>query len=138
MGFWGKLKLWHKIVIGMVLGIIVGFIGGESATYLKPLGTLFINLIKMLIVPLIFVSLIVGVMSMGNDLKKMGIIGGKTLGLYMLTTTIAVTIGLLFGTILKPGKGVDISTAGEVQTSQFPGKNPTRGSADGTRHFQSL
>ena len=121
MKFLKKLKLWHKIVLGMVLGIIVGLIFGENATYLKPLGTLFINLIKMLIVPLIFVSLVVGVMSMGNDLKKMGIIGGKTLGLYLLTTTIAVTIGLLLGTILKPGKGVDISAAGEVQTSQFPG-----------------
>ena len=116
-----KLKLWHKIIIGMVLGIIIGLIFGEGATQLKPLGTLFINLIKMLIVPLIFVSLVVGVMSMGNDLKKMGVIGGKTLGLYLFTTTIAVSIGLLFGTILKPGKSVDISAATEVQTSQFPG-----------------
>ena len=73
------------------------------------------------IVTLIFVSLVVGVMSMGNDLKKMGIIGGKTLGLYLLTTTIAVTIGLVFGTILQPGKSIDISAATEIQTSQFPG-----------------
>lgn len=141
MKFLKKLKLWHRIIIGMVLGIMVGLIFGENATLLKPLGTIFINLIKMLIVPLIFVSLVVGVMSMGNDLKKMGIIGAKTLGLYLLTTTIAVTIGLIFGTILQPGKSIDISTAGEVQTGQFPGfietivnlvpKNPVSSLAEG-------
>lgn len=115
------MKLWQKIIIGMVLGAIVGIIAGEHAVYIKPLGTLFINLIKMLIVPLVFVSLVVGVISMGNDVKKMGIIGAKTLGLYLITTAVAVTIGLLFGTLFSPGKGVDISSAAEVTAKPFPG-----------------
>lgn len=135
------MKLWQKIIIGMVLGVIVGVIAGEHSVYIKPLGTLFINLIRMLIVPLVFVSLVLGVISMGNDVKKMGIIGAKTLALYLITTAIAVTIGLLLGTIISPGSGVDISSAGEVTAKQFPGfietfvnlipKNPVASLAEG-------
>jgi len=135
------MKLWQKIIIGMVLGVITGLIAGEKAVYIKPLGTMFINLIKMLIVPLIFVSLVVGVISMGNDVKKMGIIGAKTLALYLFTTAIAVTIGLLFGTLFSPGKGVDISSIGTVSAKPFPGfietlvnlvpKNPVSSLAQG-------
>jgi Na+/H+-dicarboxylate symporter len=115
------MKLWHKILIGMVLGVIFGLVGGDWAIKIKPLGTMFINLIKMLIVPLIFTSLAVGVMSMGNDLKKMGIIGAKTLSIYLVTTAVAVSIGLLFGTLLSPGTGVDISTATTVEAKAFQG-----------------
>ncbi len=75
-GFWGRLELWKKIVVGMVLGCIVGVVMGPDAVILKPIGTLFINAIKMLIVPLVFFSLIVGVTSM-QDTSKMGRIGLK-------------------------------------------------------------
>lgn len=115
------MKLWHKILIGMVLGVIFGLVGGDVAVKIKPVGTMFINLIKMLIVPLIFTSLAVGVMSMGNDLKKMGIIGAKTLSIYLVTTAVAVSIGLLFGTVLSPGTGVDISSATTVDAKPFQG-----------------
>ncbi|GAF74788.1 unnamed protein product, partial [marine sediment metagenome] len=135
------MKLWQKIIIGMVLGVIVGVIAGEHAIYIKPLGTLFINLIKMLIVPLVFVSLVVGVISMGNDVRKMGIIGAKTLALYLITTAVAVSIGLFFGTIISPGSGVDISSSAVVETKAFPGfietfvnlipKNPVASLAEG-------
>lgn len=116
-----KLKLWHKILIGMVLGIVLGLVAPEFATKIKPLGTMFINLIKMLIVPLIFSSLAVGVMSMGNDVKKMGIIGGKTLAIYLVTTAVAVSIGLFFGTIISPGTGVEIGVSGNFEPKPFQG-----------------
>ncbi len=105
----------------MVLGIVLGLVAPEFATKIKPLGTMFINLIKMLIVPLIFSSLAVGVMSMGNDVKKMGIIGGKTLAIYLVTTAVAVSIGLFFGTIISPGTGVEIGVSGNFEPKPFQG-----------------
>ena len=77
------------------------------AGFVKPIGDIFINAIKMLIVPLIFSSLLVGVTGM-NDTKKMGRVGLKTFGLYLLTTAFAITIGLGIGTVFQPGAGVDL------------------------------
>jgi Na+/H+-dicarboxylate symporter len=112
-GFWTSLKLWQKIIIALVLGIGVGAIMGPSAEYIKPIGSLFINLIKMLIVPLIFSSLVVGICSM-DDIKKMGRIGAKSFGIYLLTTAIAITIGLAIGTILQPGAGLVMEMPAEM------------------------
>lgn len=106
-GFWGKMELWKKIVVGMVAGVIVGAVMGPEAEVLKPIGTLFINAIKMLIVPLIFCSLIVGVTSM-QDSRKMGRIGAKAIILYLGTTAIAITIGLSLAAIFGPGEGLNM------------------------------
>lgn len=78
-GFLGRLVLWQKIILGLIAGIIVGILVGEeiATTWLKPIGSLFINLIEMLIVPLIFSSLVVGLCSM-DDIRRMGRIGAKT------------------------------------------------------------
>ena len=101
------MKLWMKILIGLFLGVIVGQVMPEFSVAIKPIGTLFINSIKMLIVPLIFSSLLVGIASM-EDTKKMGRVGIKTFSLYLLTTAIAISIGLTIGTVMKPGQGVDL------------------------------
>ncbi|MDP5254560.1 MULTISPECIES: dicarboxylate/amino acid:cation symporter [unclassified Vibrio] len=106
-GFWSQLELWKKIVIGMVLGVIVGAIMGPEAESLKFIGTLFINAIKMLIVPLIFCSLVVGVTSM-QDSRKMGRIGAKAIALYLGTTAVAITIGLVLAAVFTPGSGLDM------------------------------
>lgn len=105
--FWGRLSLWKKILIGMVLGIVAGVILGPDAEILKPIGTLFINAIKMLIVPLVFFSLIVGVTSM-KDIRKMGRIAIKTVTIYLGTTAVAITIGLGLGFLFEPGKGLNM------------------------------
>lgn len=102
------MALWKKILIGMVLGIIVGAFMGPDAELLKPIGTLFINAIKMLIVPLVFCSLVVGVTSM-QDTRKMGRIGIKSVLLYLGTTAVAITIGLGLATVLTPGSGLDMT-----------------------------
>ena len=112
-GFWTSLKLWQKIIIALILGVVVGAVLGPSAEYIKPIGSLFINLIKMLIVPLIFSSLVVGICSM-DDIKKMGRIGAKSFGIYLLTTAIAITIGLVIGTVLQPGAGLDMQMPAEM------------------------
>ena len=102
------LALWNKILIGMVLGVIAGAILGPNAEVLKPIGTLFINAIKMLIVPLIFCSLVVGVTSL-EDTRKMGRIGMKAVALYLGTTAVAITIGLTLAAIFMPGAGLNMT-----------------------------
>ncbi|OEY65059.1 dicarboxylate/amino acid:cation symporter [Marinobacter sp. X15-166B] len=106
-GFWSGLSLWKKILIGMVLGIAAGVIMGPNAAILKPLGTLFINAIKMLIVPLVFCSLVVGVTSM-QDTRKMGRIALKSVVLYLATTAVAISIGLGLATLFTPGEGLNM------------------------------
>ncbi|WP_025565892.1 dicarboxylate/amino acid:cation symporter [Psychromonas sp. SP041] len=106
-GAWTRLELWKKILIGMILGVIAGTWMGPDAEIFKPLGTLFINAIKMLIVPLVFFSLIVGITSM-QDTSKMGRIGLKAIVLYLGTTAVAITIGLGLATIFTPGAGLDM------------------------------
>lgn len=115
--FWGKMPLWQKILIGMVLGIIAGSIMGPDAEILKPLGTLFIKAIKMLIVPLVFCSLVVGVTSM-QDTRKMGRVGLKSIVLYLGTTAVAITIGLGLGTIFSPGAGLNMDASAASQATK--------------------
>ncbi len=106
-----EMPLWQKILIGMVLGVIAGAILGPNAEYIKPIGTLFINAIKMLIVPLVFCSLVVGVTSI-QDTRKMGRIGLKSVVIYLLTTAAAITIGLFLATVFTPGAGLNMSVEG--------------------------
>ena len=103
-----KYPLWAKIILGMILGIIWGLIavktGMENFTenWIKPWGTIFIKLLKLIAVPLIFVSLVKGITSV-TDISKLGRIGIKTIGLYVFTTVVAVIIGLTLVNVFKPG-----------------------------------
>lgn len=108
-GFWSNLQIWQKVMIGMVFGGITGIIFGEKATILLPIGKAFIAAIKMLVVPLIFVSLVGGVTAI-KDVTRMGRIGVKTFCLYILTTSIAIPIGLVMALWLKPGEGINLSS----------------------------
>jgi len=115
------VKLTTKIFIGLIAGIIVGlfFTGNPDVakTFIAPIGTLFLNLIKMVIVPLVFSSLIVGAASTG-DVRTLGRIGGKTLGYYLITTAVAIVIGLILGGIIQPGAGISIPVGVEAATNQ--------------------
>ncbi len=111
------MKLWAKILLGLVLGVVSGVLLPSFSVAVKPVGDLFISAIKMLIVPLIFSSLVVGVTGM-KDPKKMGRIGMKTFSLYLLTTAVAITIGLTIGTVLQPGVGVDLGTATVIEAKE--------------------
>lgn len=118
-----KMNLTTKILIGLIAGIVVGlaFAGNTELidTFISPLGKIFISLIRMVIVPLVFASLIVGAASIG-DVKSLGRIGGKTLGYYLLTTAFAVSIGLVLGTVLNPGAGLSIPTEAAAAASEAP------------------
>ncbi|MEW6663339.1 MAG: dicarboxylate/amino acid:cation symporter [Bacillota bacterium] len=102
-----KISLLNKILLGLVLGIAAGVIFGPSVAVVKPLGDLFLRLIRMVIVPLVFASLVVGAASTG-DVTKLGRIGGKTISYYLVTTAIAVTLGLVLGNLIKPGLGLNL------------------------------
>ena len=104
---WMSIPLWMQILLSMILGIVVGISMGDKAVYLKPIGTLFVNTIKMLIVPLVFCSLIVGITSM-QDTARMGRIGFKSFAFYLGTTSIAISIGLAVGYVVKPGAGLTL------------------------------
>ncbi len=116
-----KINLLTQILISFILAIIVGIIVGPSIEVVKPLGDLFLRLIKFIIVPLVLASLVVGVASSG-DLKKIGRMGGITFSYYMLTTALAVTIGLILGNIFSPGTGINIANTTEnVAPTEAPG-----------------
>ncbi|QJX80843.1 glutamate/aspartate:proton symporter GltP [Priestia megaterium] len=115
-----RIGLAWQILIGLILGIVVGGVFFENPnvqTYLEPVGTIFIRLIKMIVVPIVVSSLIVGVAGVG-DIKKLGKIGGKTLLYFEIITTVAIILGLLAANIFQPGKGVDMSalSKGDIQT----------------------
>lgn len=113
------MKLWTKILIGMIVGVVIGGFAPFVVPYIAPVGTLFINAIKMLIVPLVFASLVTGMTSM-DDVKKLGRISFKTISIYLTTTLIAISIGLIIGELLQPGAGMNLAAAGEQVTKEAP------------------
>ena len=118
-----KLQLYTKVLIGLLLGVVFGVLAnqwGFSAfvfSYIKPIGSAFIKLISMVVVPLVFASLLVGTASL-NDIRKLGRIGAKTMAYYLCTTIIAISIGLLLANTLKPGVGLSEETRTELIQSQ--------------------
>lgn len=119
------MKLWQQVLIGLILGIIAGFVLKDKAANLKIFGTVFITLIKMVIVPLIFFALLSGITSMhgqGNFTR----VGIKGFSAYILTAVFAVIIGLTAGHLFQPGAGVDLSAILQTngQPTVLPSKTP--------------
>ncbi|QQX82609.1 dicarboxylate/amino acid:cation symporter [Shewanella sp. KX20019] len=112
-------KLMHNIglqvVIAMIIGALVGFFMGEDAAIFGPLGTIFIHLVKMLVIPLVVVSIIAGAASLGNS-PSAGKIGIGTFTFFIITSGIAVTLALVMGNIFKPGAGVDFTAHSQSLT----------------------
>ena len=115
--YWFDVALWKRILVALVLGVIVGSFWGKGAESIQWMGSAFVRLIRMIIVPLVFVTLVSGVVAMG-DPKKLGSIGIKTIALYMGTTAVAIVIGLLLATIIRPGVGVEMMGADPVELAQ--------------------
>ena len=119
-----KIALHWKIIIGMVLGIVYGLtassIGWVDFTnnWIKPWGVIFVSLLKLIAVPLVFASLIKGVASL-SDISKLSRIGGKTIFIYLISTVIAVSLGLFLVNIVKPGANFDKSSVKLTEKSQF-------------------
>ena len=102
------MKLWHKVTLGLILGIICGVIFGEKTASIKVIGQVFLRIITMVIVPLIFFSLVNGLTSY-TDTNSLGRVGLKAVCAFLTTTFFAVIFGLGIGVLLKPGAGVIIN-----------------------------
>ncbi|MBR1760656.1 MAG: dicarboxylate/amino acid:cation symporter [Schwartzia sp.] len=118
------MNLSVKIFIALVLSVVVGLVAGpESLPFVKlwiaPIGTIFINLIKMMIVPVVFTSLVVGMTSLG-DTKTLGRIGVRTIAIYLVTTAIAILIGFVVAGIGQPGTGLEMTAGGDVKVKEAP------------------
>ena len=107
-----KMSLATKTFIGFGIGIILGLALGEKASAIKPLGTIFLNMIKMIVVPMVFCSITAGVASLG-DITKLRNIGVKVLVIYAVTSAFSTVIGLLGASVINPGKGFDMNALGE-------------------------
>ena len=118
-----KLALHWKIIIGMVLGVVYGLIASKygwidfTDDWIKPWGGIFVNLLKLIAVPLVFASLIKGVASL-SDISKLSRIGGKTIAIYLTSTVISVTIGLLLVNTVNPGMGFDKDSIIQTESVQ--------------------
>jgi Na+/H+-dicarboxylate symporter len=115
-----KLALHWKILIGMLLGVLFGLAmsfvdSGDLIVrdFVKPFGTIFINLLKLIAIPLILASLIKGVSDM-KDISKLSAMGGRTIGTYLVTTLVAVSIGLVLVNTIKPGESISMETRQEL------------------------
>ena len=102
-------KLHWQIMLGLTLGIAYGILAASNGwgefvnDWIAPFGTIFINGLRLIAVPLVLASLVMGVASL-SDLRKLSRIGGKTIGIYLVTTAVAITIGLVIVNVMQPGE----------------------------------
>ena len=138
-----KLELHWKIIIGLILGLLFGVIaatqgwGGFVTNWISPFGKIFINLLKLIAVPLVLSSLITGVASL-SDLKKLSRIGGRTISIYIATTAIAVTIGLFSVNILQPGSTVPDEMKAKLQETYQSSVSGRVEAAEGVKERSAL
>ncbi|MBN4084726.1 dicarboxylate/amino acid:cation symporter [Flavobacteriaceae bacterium AH-315-B10] len=138
-----KLELHWKILIGMLFGLVFGFImlqidGGKefSADWIKPWGTIFVKLLKLIAIPLILASLIKGISDL-KDISKFKTIGIRTIITYIFTTVIAISIGLMLVNVLQPGNGVSEETITKL-TSTYSGSSGVQAKiSEATRQVES-
>jgi proton glutamate symport protein len=114
-----KFKLHWQILAALVLAVFFGVYFKEHVEYVEWMGVIFLRALKMIIVPLILSSVISGVANLGGA-ENLGRLGLKTIGYYLMTTTLALFVGLIFVNILKPGVGADINLAAEVNLDITP------------------
>ncbi len=115
-----------QVVIAMIIGTVVGAVMGEQAAIFAPLGAIFIHLIKMLVIPLIGVSIISGAANLGNS-PAAGKIGISTFGFFMATSAVAVALALVMGSLFQPGTGLDLSQASDMFSNEYADKGGVPG-----------
>ncbi|WP_066587456.1 dicarboxylate/amino acid:cation symporter [Sphingomonas pruni] len=110
MRFWFAIPLWQRVVGALVLGVVFALVWPAGAPYVQFLGDLFVRAIRMLVAPIVLVTIAAGITSLA-DPKKLGSLGARTIGLFAATTAIAVSVGMLVATIIRPGAGAPLGTA---------------------------
>ena len=124
--------LYMAVIVAMLAGIAVGFLFPDFGVQLKPLGTFFVNLIKMMIGPIIFVTIVLGIGSVKRA-AQVGKVGGLALGYFVTMSTVALAVGLVVGNIVKPGPGSTSPTssrrAARTPSRPRPSRRPSSSSA---------
>ncbi|MGT2513341.1 dicarboxylate/amino acid:cation symporter [Sphingomonas panni] len=105
---WFAIPLWQRVVGALFLGVAIGLLWPEAAAAIKIVGDLFVRLIKMLVVPVVLITIAAGIASLG-DPRRLGGIGGRTVALFAFTTLVAVSVGMGFGLLLQPGSGIALT-----------------------------
>jgi Na+/H+-dicarboxylate symporter len=118
---WFATPLWQRVVAGLLLGVALGALWPEGAAAIRLVGDLFVRLIRMLVVPVVLVTIAAGISALG-DPRRLGAIGGRTVAIFAATTLVAVTVGMAVGLLLRPGEG--IAFAGVAPHALGPAVSP--------------
>ncbi len=105
---WFAIPLWQRVVGGLVIGVLVGLFAPAAAPWLMVFGDLFVRAIRMLVVPIVLVTIAAGITALG-DVRKLGSVGGRTVGLFAFTTLVAVSIGMAVALVIRPGEGAALA-----------------------------
>lgn len=111
-------NLTFQVLVAVALGVMLGVVAPDFAKKLKPVGDTFVNLVKMVITPIIFLTIVHGIASMA-DLRKLGRVGGKALLYFELVSTLALAIGMIIVNVTKPGAGLDVTTLATGDVSKY-------------------
>src|SRR5438874_507106 len=133
-GFFRRITLSQWIVVAMVLGIFIGWLfpeaaradhGGWAATDLNVLSSVFLRMIKSLIVPLLFSTLVVGIAGHGDDMKRIGRLAFRSILYFEVVTTLALAVGLIAVNLVKPGRGIDLGAASAKEGADLASNHAT-------------
>src|SRR5437868_1459461 len=136
MSFLKRISLSQWIVVSMVVGIALGYLfrdtpearalhGGWAATDLAILSSVFLRMIRSLIVPLLFATLVVGIAGHGDDMKRVGRLALRSIIYFEVVTTLALAVGLIAVNLVKPGRGVDLGAASAKEGAEFAATQTT-------------
>jgi len=123
-----------QVLVAIALGIVLGVVAPDVGRKMKPVGDTFVNLVKMVIAPVVFLTIVLGIANM-RDLKRVGRVGGKALLYFEIVTTFALAIGLVVVNVLKPGKGLVVSALGKSDISTYVTAGKSMSFADFVTHI---
>ena len=112
-----RISLTQWIIVSMIVGVLLGWLAPGFAVALKPLSTIFLNMIKSLIAPLLFATLVVGIAGHGDDMKKVGKLAFRSILYFEVVTTLALAVGLIAVNLVRPGEGVGLDTTAQVSAT---------------------
>ncbi len=129
-------SLYFQVIVAILLGVLLGHFWPQTGASLKPLGDGFIKLVKMMIAPIIFCTVVTGIAGM-EDMKKVGRVGGKALLYFEVVTTLALAIGLIVVNVVKPGAGmhVDPATLDASAVAKYTSKASEQSTVDFIMHM---
>ena len=112
-----RISLTQWIIISMIVGVLLGWLAPDIAVKLKPLSTIFLSMIKSLIAPLLFATLVVGIAGHGDDMKKVGRLAFRSIVYFEVVTTLALVVGLVAVNLVRPGDGIGLDRTAEVSAT---------------------